>query len=176
MVPEVEVEVWVTIQVRGKNVGFSSFGRFQDSTGLRKAVAPPEDGDGYCRVGVGNKTFQFHDLMCTAFHGAKSSPDLEAHHSDHDPSNNRPDNLVWVTHQKNIQESYRTQTRKSNGPQQSRPILGRKYKSTEEWVPYASMTAAALELKLYPGAVSAVVRGKAITPAGMSLSWLRRRI
>ena len=48
MVPEVEVEVWVTIQVRGKNVGFSSLGRFQDSTGLRKAVAPQEDGDGYC--------------------------------------------------------------------------------------------------------------------------------
>ena len=62
MVPEVEVEVWVTIQVRGKNVGFSSLGRFQDSTGLRKAVAPPEDGDGYCSVGMGNKKFQFPRL------------------------------------------------------------------------------------------------------------------
>ena len=44
MVREVEVEVWVTIQVRGKHVGFSSLGRFEDSNGIRKSVAPREDG------------------------------------------------------------------------------------------------------------------------------------
>ena len=104
MVPE--VEVWVTIEVRGKHVGFSSLGRFRDSYGIRKSVTPREDE--YCTVMVGNKMFQFHALVCTAFHGEKSSPDLEAHHIDRVRSNNRPDNLCWVTHQKNIQESYRT--------------------------------------------------------------------
>ena len=158
MVPEEEAEVWVTIQVRGVHVGFSSLGRFRDSTGLQKAVAPRDDE--YCAVKVASHNHQFHDLMCTAFHGEKSSHDLEAHHIDHDPTNNRPDNLVWVTHQKNILESYRTQTRKSSGPQQSRPILGRKHQSTEEWVPYASMSDAATKLKLHVGAVSLVVRGK----------------
>jgi len=155
---QVEVEVWVTIDVWGKKVGFSSLGRFQDSNGIRKSVAPQEDG--YCTVGVASQGHSFHDLVCTAFHGVKSSPDLEAHHKDHDRTNNRPDNLCWVTHQKNIQESYRTQTRKSNGLQQSRQVLGRKQQSTEEWVPYASMKAAAEELGLNRGSVSAVVRGK----------------
>ena len=158
MVPEVEVEVWVTIVVRGKKVGFSSLGRFQDSRGVRKSVAPGEDG--YCTVGVDSQTHSFHDLVCTAFHGVKSSPDLEAHHKDHDRTNNRPDNLCWVTHQKNIQESYRTQTRKSSGPQRSRQVLGRKQQSTEEWVPYPSMKAAAEELGLRVGSVSKVARGK----------------
>ena len=50
MVPEGEVEVWVAIQVRGKNVGFGSLGRFQDSNGIRKSVAPRESG--YCTVTV----------------------------------------------------------------------------------------------------------------------------
>ncbi len=155
---QVEVEVWVTINVRGKNVGFSSLGRFQDSRGIRKSVAPREDG--YCTVKVDSLDHSFNDLMCTAFHGVKSSPDLEAHHKDRDPTNNRPDNLCWVTHQKNIQESYRTQTRKSSGPQQSRQVLGRKQQSTEEWVPYPSMKAAAEELGLHVGSISGVVRGK----------------
>ena len=92
MVPE--VEVWVTIHVRGKNVGFSSLGRFRDSDAIRKSVAPQEDE--YCRVMVASHSHSFNDLMCTAFHGEKSSPDLEAHHIDHVRSNNRPDNLCWV--------------------------------------------------------------------------------
>ena len=62
----VEVEVWVSLYVRGKLVSFSSLGRFQDSNGIKKSVTPRESQ--YCQVGVGNKMFQFHQLMCTAFH------------------------------------------------------------------------------------------------------------
>ena len=79
---DVEVEVWVSLSVRGKVVSFSSLGRFQDAIGLKKEVVPAKDAT-YCRVGVGSKTFQFHDLMCTAFHGEKPSADHEVHHSDH---------------------------------------------------------------------------------------------
>jgi len=70
--PGVEVEVWVSLSVRGKLASFSSLGRFQDANGIKKSVTPQTNK--YCRVGVGNKMFQFHQLMCTAFHGEKPGP------------------------------------------------------------------------------------------------------
>ena len=130
----VEVEVWVSLSVRGKLVSFSSLGRFQDVNGIKKFVTPRESK--YCIVGVGNKTFKFHQLMCTAFHGEKPSEDHEAHHLDHKPENNRPDNLCWLSQERNKQESHHNRTdrtRKPSGPQKSRKILGRKFQFTEEY-------------------------------------------
>ncbi len=136
-----EVEVWVSLSVRGKLVSFSSLGRFQDSYGLKKCVTPREDK--YCQVGVGDKKFQLHDLVCTAFHGEKPSADHQAHHLDHKPENNRPDNLCWLSQERNKQESHnRTdRTRKPSGPQRSRKTLGRKFQSTDEWTEYPSICA-----------------------------------
>ena len=99
--------------------------------------------------------------MCTAFHGEKPSPGHVADHIDLDPTNNRPDNLRWLTPKENIQESYaKNKNRKSSAPQQSLPVLGRKHKSTDPWVRYESMSEAARQLRLKVGSVSAVVRGK----------------
>ena len=156
----VEDEVWVSLSVRGQLVSFSSLGRFQDANGIKKSVTPQTNK--YCSVGVGNKKFQFHQLMCTAFHGEKPSEDHEAHHLDHQPENNRPDNLCWLTHEENIKESHRRtdRTRKPNGPQKSRKTLGRKFQSTDEWTEYPSTHAAAEALHLLHGNVSAVARGR----------------
>ena len=157
---EVDVEVWASLCVRGKLVSFSSLGRFQDANGIKKYVTPKTSK--YCAVGVGNKTFQFHDLVCTAFHGEKPAADYEAHHLDHKPENNRPDNLCWLSQERNKQESHnRTdRTRKPSGPQRSRKTLGRKFQSTDEWTEYPSITAAAKALHLRPGHVSNVARGR----------------
>ncbi len=156
---DVEVDVWESLCVRGKLVSFSSLGRFQDANGIKKDVTPRTDK--YCSVGVGSKTFQFHDLMCTAFHGEKPSANHEAHHLDHKPENNRPDNLCWLSQERNKQESHnRTdRTRKPSGPQKSRKTLGRKFQSTDEWTEYPSIMAAAEALHLRPGNVSGVARG-----------------
>ena len=95
-----ETEVWKTLEIRSKIVGFSSFGKFQDSNGIKKTVTPSKGG--YCSVKIFYKNFQFHNLMCTAFHGEKPSPGHEVDHIDLDPTNNRPDNLRWLTHKENI--------------------------------------------------------------------------
>ncbi len=169
---EVEVEVWVSLSVRGKLVSFSSLGRFQDANGIKKEVVPAKD-QPYCRVGVGSKTFQFHDLMCTAFHGEKPSADHEAHHLDHKPENNRPDNLCWLSQERNKQESHnRTdRTRKPSGPQRSRKTLGRKFQSTDEWTEYPSACAAARALHLHHGNVSAVARGRCRQTGGYEFKY-----
>jgi len=168
---DVEVEVWASLSVRGKLVSFSSLGRFQDANGIKKYVTPKTSK--YCAVGVGNKKFQFHDLMCTAFHGEKPSANHEAHHLDHKPENNRPDNLCWLTRKRNNQESHnRTdRTRKPNGPQQSRKTLGRKFQSTDEWTEYPSVIAAAKALHLDQGAVSGVARGRCRQTGGYEFKY-----
>jgi len=154
-----ENEVWKTLEIRGEVVGFSSLGSFQDSNGIRKTVTSSK-GE-YCSVGIDSKHFQFHNLMCTAFRGDKPSPDHEADHIDLNPTNNRPDNLRWFTPAENIQESYRlNKNRKSHASQQSLPVLGRKHKSTDEWVLYSDLSEASRQFGGKSGAVSAVMRGK----------------
>ncbi len=167
----VEVEVWVSLSVRGQLVSFSSLGRFQDANGIKKSVTPQTNK--YCSVGVGNKKFQFHQLMCTAFHGEKPSEDHEAHHLDHQPENNRPDNLCWLTQKRNKQESHRRtdRTRKPNGPQKSRKTLGRKFQSTDEWTEYPSTHAAAEALHVDHGAVSGVARGRCRQTGGYEFKY-----
>ena len=90
-----ENEVWKTLEIRGKVVGFSSLGPFQDSNGIRKTVTSSK-GE-YCSVGIDSNDFRFHDLMCTAFHREKPFPVHRADHIDLDPTNNRSDNLRRLT-------------------------------------------------------------------------------
>ena len=95
------------------------------------------------------------------FSRGKPSKDHVADHIDLNPTNNRPDNLRWLTHKKIIQASYaNNKNRKSSAPQRSLPVLGRKHKSSDEWVLYESMNEATRQLlKVGAGNVSAVVRG-----------------
>ena len=70
-------------------------------------------------------------------------------------------NLAWATPaEKNQHSHYTNADRKSNAPKQSKPVLGRRHGSEEEWVEYESSSAAARELGLNPGSISACCRGK----------------
>ena len=48
------------------------------------------------------RTFEVHRLVLNAFVGEQ--PDMFALHSDNNPSNNSLDNLVWGTHQENMDQ------------------------------------------------------------------------
>lgn len=71
-------------------------------------LKPFQRPDGYLNValfdGVAKVARQVHPLVCAAFHGPKSSPDLEDAHADADRANNRPDNLRWATRAENLAE------------------------------------------------------------------------
>lgn len=53
--------------------------------------------DGYCTFKHGGRTYYVHRLVCEVFHGPPPAPDAEADHRDRDRSNNRADNLQWLT-------------------------------------------------------------------------------
>ena len=125
--------------------------------------------EGYLTASINGKTHRVHRLVAQA--GFVPPPPSEKHtqvnHKDRDLTNNRADNLEWVTRSENIQRSYDTNAdRKSNAPYfsptpgRSKAVLGRKHGSAEEWVEYASGNAAARELGVDPSSISRCCRGE----------------
>ena len=138
----------------------SNLGRVRSANGI--ITEGPQRLSGYREASVKGKTHYVHRLVAGAF---LPPPLSEAHtqvnHKDGDPSNNRADNLAWVTPSENTRHSFDTNaTRKSNAPKRSKPVLGRWHGSEGEWVEYESTSAAARELGLNPGNVANCCYGK----------------
>lgn len=77
------------------------------------------DRRGYKRVTLWKnkreKDFLVHRLVCTAFHpNPENKP--EVNHIDGNPSNNRVDNLEWVTSQENLMHAFKHLLNKSPDP------------------------------------------------------------
>lgn len=53
------------------------------------------------------KKFKVHQLVCTAFHGEKPSPNHEVRHLDGNPMNNNAENLAWGTRSENARDRVR---------------------------------------------------------------------
>jgi len=88
--PDLEGEVWEPIQ----GIRVSNCGRLlRPKTGKHY---PQPLVNGYCMIGIKHRSFQFHRLVCQAFHG-EPPPGYQADHKDSNPRNNRADNLQWLS-------------------------------------------------------------------------------
>ena len=86
-------------QVEGLPFIVSSLGRVIGPSG--KILRPYADVNGYRRVGANKTGYLVHRLVASAFIGP--CPDgHEVSHKDHNPSNNRRDNLEYLTHDANV--------------------------------------------------------------------------
>lgn len=69
------------------------------------------DKDGYHSVVLSHNSttarFRVHRLVCMAFHGLPSSPDLQAAHCNGNHRDNRPSNLRWATFRENVEDRMR---------------------------------------------------------------------
>lgn len=72
-------------------------------------LRPATDADGYQQVclrdGARVKTFRVHSLVLTAFFGPAEG--REANHKNGNRSDNRAENLEWLTHKENVRATYR---------------------------------------------------------------------
>ena len=137
----------------------SNLGRVRTANGI---ITEGTESGGYRSASISGKNHAVHRLVALAF---LPPPPSETHtqvkHKDGDPANNRADNLEWVTRSENVRHSFDTNAeRKSHASKQSKPVLGRRHGSEEEWVEYASGNAAARELGVDSGGVRACCRGK----------------
>ena len=120
----------------------SSFGRCVDSRGIiTYGCRTPS---GYHDVRIKGYKFRVHRLVALAFLGPPPNRMAwQVHHQDGDRSNNRVDNLEWVTPSGNAHYSHQNPLRGSAGPLQSKPVRWRKFGS-KDWINSGSAKEAAM--------------------------------
>lgn len=106
-------EAWLII-AEFPDYAVSSLGRISrvvpDQKGRMsgRALRPTPDSDGYLQVNLfldgRARTRKVHALVCTAFHGARPSPEHEVAHGDGVQSNNCAGNLRWATRKENAED------------------------------------------------------------------------
>lgn len=148
-----------------EHVSVSSFGRFRCSRGV--ARVPKPNSSGYVHVMIERKLHLIHRLVASAFNLPRKTGQDTVNHIDHDPSNNRVENLEWVSRSESIRNScYTTEARERNIVRRSKPVRGRKLNDTttgappSEWLTFASANEAARRLGLNVGNISTCCRGR----------------
>ena len=80
---------------------------------------------GYCEVEICDRNFKVHRLVAHAFLGPPPSKAVwQVNHIDGNCSNNRIDNLEWVSHSENIRHWHATNPSRGNaGSSLARPVM-----------------------------------------------------
>ena len=111
-------------------------------------------GSGYRAVYISGQSFLVHRLVKLSFHGPPPSKlAWQVHHVDGNPSNNRLENLEYVTQQENVKHSFDNPSRGRAGAKLSRPVMWRA-RGSQSWTMCESVTQAAKQLGLSPSFVS----------------------
>ena len=165
-------EEWREVQLEcGASRRVSNLGRVCTANGIKTEGC--EHPSGYMIARISSKAHRVHRLVAKAFlPPPPSEKHTQVNHIDGNPANNRADNLEWVTRSENIRHSFATNAeRQSHAPKQSKPVLGRRHGSEEEWVEYASSNAAARELGLHSGGVRSCCRGEQKRTGEYEFKW-----
>ena len=120
----------------------SSEGRYRNSRGrISHGTARLS---GYCEVCICGSLYRVHRLVAHAFLGPPPSEEAwQVNHIDGNCSNNRKDNLEWVSQSENVRHSYATNPSRGNGgSKQARPVLIRPLGSCN-WTRFSSIKLAA---------------------------------
>lgn len=100
------MERFVTIELKGMSYKVSSHGKIY---GKRGELKQRLNRDGYLEVTVGKKenrtTMRVHRIILMAFDPRDNMEDLEVNHKDYNRTNNKLENLEWITHLQNVRYS-----------------------------------------------------------------------
>ena len=129
----------------------SSFGRCRDTRGRITTGWPTA---GYRRVNIFGHKIYVHRVIAHVFlRPPPSEAAWQVNHIDGNCSNNRIDNLEWVSHSENTRHSYATNPSRGNaGSKSAMPVMIRSLGSCN-WTRYSSIKLAAQKLGQLPETV-----------------------
>ena len=117
---------------------------------------------GYYRVKVLGSDFYVHRLVAFAFRGPPPTAHAwQVHHLDGNPSNNRLENLRYVTQQQNMRLSFDNPSRGCGGAKLSRPVMWRA-RGSQSWTRCDSGRQAAEQMGMSPSLVSQRCHGAGV--------------
>lgn len=150
----------------------SSLGRFRSTYGTTSTPAP--EWSGYVRVKIDKKRYSIHRLIAAAFGLPRATEDAsEVNHINLNRSDNRVENLEYVTRAANVLHSWRLNpTRSHRNPLQSKPLRGRACGGTEGWATYLNAREAAEALGLAASAVSQCCNRKRASTQGYEFEFV----
>lgn len=100
------IEEFKILEIRGMIYKISNMGKIY---GKRGEIKQRLNKDGYCEVTIGKQgmrtSMRVHRLILMAFKPCDNMEELETNHIDYNRTNNRLDNLEWVTHIENVRHS-----------------------------------------------------------------------
>ena len=130
----------------------SSFGRCRDTKG--RITTGVLTASGYRKIKIRGHDTLMHRLVAYSFlEPPPSEAAWQVNHIDGNCSNNRKDNLEWVSHSENIRHSYATNPSRGNGGStKARPVMIRSLGSCN-WTNFSSIKLAAQELGRHSGRV-----------------------
>ena len=138
----------------------SSHGRICTSRGVISKGYP--DLFGYRIASFHGQKWKVHRVVKITFDGLPPNAEAwQVHHLDGDRSNNRLDNLEYVTHRENVCHSYSNPLRATSGPAQSKMVFWRPVGSTS-WESSPSATLAAQQLGMSQSTVSRCCANKSL--------------
>ena len=117
---------------------------------------------GYYRVKILGSDFYVHRLVAFAFRGPPPNADAwQVHHLDGNPSNNRLENLEYVTYQENIKHSFDNPSRRCGGAKRSKPVMWRA-RGSQSWTMCESGVQAAKHLGMSSSFLGQCCRGEGV--------------
>lgn len=112
-------EIWKNIHFNNSLFTVSNFGRIKLKSG--KLSYGVKNESGYYDFEVGGRSIKAHRLVCMAFKPIENYDKMVVNHIDYNRSNNKIENLEWVTQSENTIHSYKN--RKKLGNVFKRPVI-----------------------------------------------------
>lgn len=111
--PDLPNEIW-KICIENSAYAVSNMGRvkriepLQGNRHTGHLITPIQTTNGYLTVALvyalgQSQRYPIHRLVCRAFHGEPFPHQTDVNHLDHDRTNNRAENLEWMTRSENLQ-------------------------------------------------------------------------
>ena len=150
-----ENEEWKSLVYDGVTIQISNFGRIRNAHNRIVGFSK----EGYVAVNIKNRSVAAHRLICMAWYPIENPELFVVNHIDNNSTNNRIENLEWITQGENIDHYYKN-FRVRSKTTQNRPIKQLTPDGVTVISEFASATEAFEKIGICQSNITAVCQGR----------------